>query len=86
MLKKEVIGLYQSKLNLVETERAVEWIKDTFENEFAEELNLLRVSAPLFVPAHTGVNDPKSSNRSRNGNDWPFIATAWQRVRKCIPT
>ena len=48
---------YESKLNLIETEIAIKDIKDSFERLLAKELNLIRVSAPLFVNPETGVND-----------------------------
>ncbi|MEG2174629.1 MAG: aspartate--ammonia ligase [Oscillospiraceae bacterium] len=50
-------ALYRSKLTLLETERAIKLLKDTFERELAERLNLMRVSAPLFVLPKTGLND-----------------------------
>lgn len=48
---------YQSYLNLRETEAAIKYIKDFFQTHLAEELNLTRVSAPLFVLGKTGIND-----------------------------
>lgn len=48
---------YSSLLSLRDTEIAIKRIKDYFEKIFAEKLNLMRVSAPLFVPGNTGVND-----------------------------
>ncbi len=48
---------YDHRLNLRETERGIKYIKDTFEDALAEALNLTRVSAPILVNAHTGVND-----------------------------
>ena len=48
---------YQSVLNLVDTQKAIKLIKDTFERELAKELELMRVSAPLFVEPGTGLND-----------------------------
>ncbi len=48
---------YSSKLSLLETEIAIKYVKDTFERELAKELNLTRVSAPLFVFPSTGLND-----------------------------
>lgn len=48
---------YKSKLNLLETEVAIKYIKDTFEKELAKKLSLVRVSAPLFVIPSTGLND-----------------------------
>lgn len=48
---------YRSPLNLRETEIAIKYIKDTFEQRLAAALHLTRVTAPLFVSAGTGVND-----------------------------
>jgi aspartate--ammonia ligase len=48
---------YKPLLNLKETEIAIKKIKDFFENALARELNLMRVSAPLFVLPETGLND-----------------------------
>ena len=48
---------YQSVLNLVDTQKAIKLVKDTFESELAKELKLIRVSAPLFVEPKTGLND-----------------------------
>ena len=48
---------YQSALNLHETQVAIKTVKDFFQNLLAERLNLLRVSAPLFVDPASGLND-----------------------------
>ena len=48
---------YQSILNLVDTQKAIKLVKDTFESELAKQLKLMRVSAPLFVEPSTGLND-----------------------------
>ncbi|WP_130808112.1 aspartate--ammonia ligase [Senegalia massiliensis] len=48
---------YQPTLNLKQTEIAIKTIKDYFERKLAKKLNLLRVSAPLFVRTNTGLND-----------------------------
>lgn len=48
---------YQSKLDLIETEVAIKFIKDNFEKYLASELNLIRISAPLFVTNDSGLND-----------------------------
>jgi aspartate--ammonia ligase len=45
------------RLDLRQTERAIRVIKEYFQTHLAEALNLLRVSAPLFVLADTGIND-----------------------------
>lgn len=44
-------------LDVKETQIAIKNIKDNFENMLANKLNLLRVSAPLFVKPGTGLND-----------------------------
>ncbi|MEG1742071.1 MAG: aspartate--ammonia ligase, partial [Acetivibrio sp.] len=48
---------YSSKLNIRETEVAIKYVKDFFERELANQLNLTRVSAPLFVVPESGLND-----------------------------
>ena len=48
---------YQSLLTVQETERAIKYVKDTFEHIFAESMGLLRISAPLFVSSDSGLND-----------------------------
>jgi len=48
---------YRSSLDLRETEVAIKRIKDFFETALAKELNLTRVSAPLFVQPESGLND-----------------------------
>ena len=40
---------YQSALDIRETEVAIKKVKDFFEKALAANLNLTRVSAPLFV-------------------------------------
>ncbi len=48
---------YKSVLNIYETEVAIKKVKDFFERNLAEKLNLTRVSAPLFVDSASGLND-----------------------------
>ena len=48
---------YEPILNLLETEIAIKFVKDNFERLLSKELNLTRVSAPLFVFPETGLND-----------------------------
>lgn len=48
---------YNSKLNIRQTEVAIKQLKDFFEAQLAQKLNLTRVSAPLFVFPNTGMND-----------------------------
>jgi aspartate--ammonia ligase len=44
-------------LDLRQTERAIRVVKEYFQTSLAAQLNLLRVTAPLFVLADTGIND-----------------------------
>jgi aspartate--ammonia ligase len=48
---------YQPLLNPKHTERAILKLKDSFQTNLAFELNLTRVTAPLFVRIGTGIND-----------------------------
>lgn len=48
---------YRSKLNPVETERAIKQVKDFFQMNLSAEMRLRRVTAPLFVMRGTGIND-----------------------------
>ncbi|MBN2002594.1 MAG: aspartate--ammonia ligase [Anaerolineae bacterium] len=48
---------YKPLLGLRETESAIRLIKTFFQTNLAFELNLIRVTAPLFVQAGTGIND-----------------------------
>ena len=48
---------YRSPLDVKQTEKAIKLVKDFFETNLAAELQLSRVTAPLFVLKGTGVND-----------------------------
>ncbi len=48
---------YKSPLGLYKTQRAISFIKQTFQRVLSERLDLLRVSAPLFVKERSGLND-----------------------------
>ncbi len=48
---------YSTPLTIRETEKAIKTVKDTFENNLKNALNLERVSAPLFVSKSSGLND-----------------------------
>ncbi|MDF2538751.1 MAG: asnA [Herbinix sp.] len=48
---------YRPELDIKETEIGIKYVKDFFERELAKQLNLTRVSAPLFVKPETGLND-----------------------------
>lgn len=51
---------YKNKLGILDTEIAIKLVKDTFERRLAENLHLIRVSAPLFVRPESGLNDDLS--------------------------
>ncbi len=48
---------YQSKMDVYRTQKAISFIKRTFQDRLAAALNLKRVSAPLFVTEASGLND-----------------------------
>ena len=48
---------YRNPLTVYETQRAIEFIKQNFQNNLCHALNLKRVSAPLFVEEASGLND-----------------------------
>ena len=58
---------YHSALNLYDTQIGIKTVKDFFQNLLAERLNLLRVSAPLFVEPTSGLND------NLNGVERPVV-------------
>ena len=48
---------YKPLIGLRQTESAIRQIKEFFQTNLAFELNLMRVTAPLFVLSGTGIND-----------------------------
>lgn len=48
---------YDPVLTVRQTQDAIKYIRDTFQKEFGKEMNLERISAPLFVPKSSGLND-----------------------------
>ena len=57
MSKIEIPDGYKSNLNLKDTQIAIKAVKDFFQQTLATELNLHRVTAPLFVTPESGLND-----------------------------
>lgn len=43
--------------SILETEKGIKLIKDFFNNALSQKLDLIRVSAPLYVEAESGLND-----------------------------
>ena len=56
---------YKASLDLHDTQVAIKTVKDFFQQTLAQKLNLLRVSAPVFVDPLSGLND------NLNGVDRP---------------
>ena len=57
-MKQEIFPAdYRPVMDIRETEIAIKAVKDFFERELAKQLNLTRVSAPLFVEPESGLND-----------------------------
>jgi aspartate--ammonia ligase len=48
---------YKDLLDIKETEKAIRSIKEFFQTNLSFELNLTRVTAPLYVVSGTGIND-----------------------------
>ncbi|WP_341780029.1 aspartate--ammonia ligase [Levilactobacillus sp. HBUAS70063] len=48
---------YDPKLSVKETQEAIRYIRETFQDEFGKQLNLSRLTAPMFVEKSTGLND-----------------------------
>lgn len=48
---------YENKLDIISTEIAIKYVKDLFERRLAHHLNLMRISAPLYVRKNSGLND-----------------------------
>ena len=60
---------YDPVLTVRETQEAIKYIRDTFQYEFGKELNLSRISAPLYVTQSSGLND------NLNGTEKPVSFT-----------
>ena len=80
---------YRPLLDEYDTQRAIAYIKQTFQDEFSGALNLKRVSAPLFVTADSGLNDnlngyerPVSFDVPAVGNDAQVVHSLakWKRL------
>ena len=54
------VNHYQSVLSVRETQDAIKLIRDKFQKELGLQLNLERISAPLFVEKSSGLNDDLS--------------------------
>ncbi len=64
---------YKRIFDIRETEIAIKAIKDFFERALANELNLTRVSAPMYVCPETGLNDNLNGYERAVGFDVPAL-------------
>ena len=71
---------YQPSLDAYDTQRAIAYIKETFQEEFAKALNLKRVSAPLFVTENSGLNDNLNGYERAVSFDIPAVGADAQVV------
>ena len=64
---------YKCDLDVLETQKAIKKLKDYFQKELSEELNLLRVSSPLFVLPESGTNDNLNGIETPVSFNVPFL-------------
>ena len=57
MSKSYIPAGYTAQMTLYETQKAIEETRSFFQERLREALHLIRVSAPLFVPRDSGLND-----------------------------
>ena len=71
---------YRPPLDAYNTQKAIAYIKEIFQEEFASALNLKRVSAPLFVTEESGLNDNLNGYERPVSFDIPAIGASAQVV------
>ncbi len=71
---------YRSPLDVYRTQKAIAFIKQTFQARLAEALNLKRVSAPLFVTEASGLNDNLNGTERPVTFDIPAVGESGQVV------
>ena len=71
---------YRPILDEYDTQRAIAYIKETFQQEFSSALNLKRVSAPLFVTEESGLNDNLNGYERAVSFDVPAVGMDAQVV------
>ncbi len=71
---------YAPVLDAYDTQRAIAYIKATFQDEFSAALNLKRVSAPLFVTEDSGLNDNLNGYERPVSFDIPAVGAEAQVV------
>lgn len=71
---------YRPLLGKYDTQRAIEYIRKTFQSEFSQALNLKRVSAPLLVTESSGLNDNLNGYERPVTFDIPAVGASAQIV------
>ena len=71
---------YKSPADVYRTQKAISFIKQTFQARLAEALNLKRVSAPLFVTEASGLNDNLNGTERPVSFDVPAVGESVQVV------
>ena len=71
---------YKSPLDVYKTQKAISFIKQTFQQRLASSLNLKRVSAPLFVTEASGLNDNLNGTERPVTFDVPAVGESVQVV------
>ena len=71
---------YKPRLDVYDTQKAISFIKKTFQDRLASSLHLKRVSAPLFVTAASGLNDNLSGVERPVTFDVPAVGESVQVV------
>lgn len=64
---------YTDFLDVLETQIAIKKLKDHFQTALSKELNLIRVSSPLFVLPETGMNDNLNGVEKAVNFNVPFL-------------
>ena len=77
---------YDPRLSIRETEEAIKYIRDTFQKEFGKEMNLERISAPLFVTKASGVNDDLNGVERKVSFDMKEIPDETMEVVQSLAT
>ena len=80
MSKTFIPAGYKPTLDAYDTQRAIAYIKQTFQDEFSSALNLKRVSAPLFVTEESGLNDNLNGYERAVSFDIPSVGADAQVV------
>ncbi len=80
MSKCRIPAGYYNPLSVYETQCAIEYIKHNFQKNLCRALNLLRVSAPLFVEEASGLNDNLNGYERPVSFDVPDVGAESQVV------